>query len=229
MSNSTLSISSISKKIILACAGLFLICFLLVHLGINLFLLPITKDHEEIFTEAAHFMGTNLFIKAFEIVLFAAFVIHIIYAIILQLQNWKARGHAYKVFTKSKTSFLSKYIIYSGLLIFLFLLLHFYQFYFIKLGWVSAPALANIPSPQEEHFYSIAKYLFANDFVYSILYIVAFIILGLHLNHAFQSAFQTLGLNHSKYTPFIKALGTVYAFIIAIGYSIIPIYFMIWG
>ena len=73
MSNSNFSISSITKKIILAIAGLFLICFLLVHLGINLFLLPITKDHEEIFTEAAHFMGNNLFIKAFEVVLFAAF------------------------------------------------------------------------------------------------------------------------------------------------------------
>ena len=229
MSNSTFSISSITKKIILALAGLFLICFLLVHLGINLFLLPITKDHEEIFTAAAHFMGTNLFIKAFEIVLFAAFIIHVIYAVIIQLQNWKARGHAYKVSNKSKTSFLSKYLIYSGLLIFLFLLLHFYQFYFIKLGWVSAPVLANIPSPQDEHFYAIAKYLFANDFVYSILYIVAFIILGIHLNHAFQSAFQTLGLNHSKYTPFIKALGTVYALFITIGYSIIPIYFMIFG
>jgi len=228
MINSTLSIPSITKKIILAVAGLFLICFLLVHLGINLFLLPIHKDHVEIFTEAAHFMGTNLFIKAFEIVLFAAFIVHIIFAIILQLQNWKARGHAYKVCTKSKTSFLSKYIIYSGLLIFLFLLLHFYQFYFIKLGWVSYP-VTKIPLPQDEHFYSIAKYLFTNDFIYSILYIVAFIILGIHLNHAFQSAFQTLGLNHSKYTPFIKALGTVYAFFIAIGYSIIPIYFMIFG
>ena len=228
MSNLTFSISSITKKIILAFAGLFLICFLLVHLGINLFLLPITKDHEEIFTEAAHFMGTNLFIKAFEIVLFAAFIIHIIFAVILQIQNWKARGHAYKICSKSKTSFLSKYIIYSGLLIFLFLLLHFYQFYFVKLGWVSYPQSV-IPLPQDENFYAIAKYLFTNDFIFSILYVVAFIILGIHLNHSFQSAFQTLGLNHSKYTPFIKALGTVYAFIIAIGYSIIPIYFMIFG
>ncbi len=229
MINSTLSISSITKKIILALAGLFLICFLLVHMGINLFLLPIHKDHEEIFTEAAHFMSTNLFIQAFEIVLFAAFIIHIIYAIIIQLQNWKARGHAYKVCIKSKTSFLSKYLIYSGLLIFLFLLLHLYQFYFIKLGWVNAPVLANIPAPQDEHFFDIAKYLFANDLVFSILYIVAFIILGIHLNHAFQSAFQTLGLNHSKYTPFIKALGTIYALIISIGFSIIPLYFIIWG
>ncbi len=229
MIKSGLSISSITKKIIMALLGLFLIVFLLVHLGINLFILPICENHAEMFTAAAHFMSTNWIVKVFEVILIAAFLIHIIYGIILQIQNWGSRGINYKIPGKAKTSFMSRYIIYSGLVIFLFLVLHFYNFYFIKLGLISAPAAANIPFPQEEHFYQLVVYLFSHDIYFSILYIIAFIVLGIHLNHAFQSAFQTLGLNHSKYTPFIKAIGTLYAIVIAVGFSIIPLYYMIFG
>ncbi len=221
--------SSITKKVTTAIAGLFLVIFLLVHLGINLFLLPITEGHQEMFAAAAHFMGTNWIVKVFEIVLMAAFLIHICIGIILQLQNWAARGQRYKVSSKSTTSFMSRYIIYTGLMIFLFLILHFYNFYFIKLGLVAAPEAANIPFPQEEYFYELAVYMFSTEMVYSILYIVAFIFLGIHLNHAFQSAFQTLGLNHKKYTPAIKIFGKIYSVVIPLGYIIIPLYFMFVG
>ncbi|MCD4745914.1 MAG: succinate dehydrogenase cytochrome b subunit [Bacteroidales bacterium] len=224
--NNLLVFSSITKKIIMALAGLFLIVFLLVHLTINLFILPICENHDEIFSAIAHFMGTNSIVKTFEIVLMAGFLIHIIYGIILQIQNWIARGKGYKIANKTKTSFMSKYIIYSGLLILFFLILHFFDLYFIKLGLVEAPAAANIPHPHEEHFYDIVVYLFSNNLLYSIIYIIAFIVLGIHLNHTFQSAFQTLGLNHSKYTPFIKAVGTIYSIVIAIGFSIVPLYFI---
>ncbi len=213
----------------MAIAGLFLIMFLLVHLGINLLILPITENHKEMFTAAAHFMGTNWIVKAFEVVLMAAILIHALLGVILQIQNWTARGQAYKVKSKSTTSFMSKYIIYTGVMIFLFLGLHFYHFYFIKLGLVQAPVVANIAFPQEEHFYELAVYIFTNQLLYSVLYIVAFISLGIHLNHAFQSAFQTLGLNHKKYTPTIKFIGKLYSIIIPLGYIIIPLYFMVMG
>ncbi len=221
--------SSITKKVTTAIAGLFLIVFLMVHLGINLFILPITENHQEMFAAAAHFMGTNWIIKVFEIVLMGAILLHVALGIILQFQNWAARGQGYKVKSKSTTSFMSKYIIYTGIMILLFLLVHFYNFYFIKLGLVAAPEIANIAHPQEEHFYELAVYLFTNEIGYSILYIVAFVFLGIHLNHAFQSAFQTLGLNHKKYTPAIKTIGKLYSIIIPIGYIIIPLYFMILG
>jgi succinate dehydrogenase / fumarate reductase, cytochrome b subunit len=221
--------SSITKKVTTAIVGLFLIMFLMVHLGINLFILPITENHQEMFAAAAHFMGTNWLIKAFEIVLMGAFLIHILIGIILQFQNWAARGTQYKVRSKSTTSFMSRYIIYTGIMILLFLGLHFYNFYFIKLGLIEAPLAANIPHPQEEYFYELAVYLFTNEIVYSILYIISFIFLGIHLNHAFQSAFQTLGLNHKKYTPAIKTIGKIYSIVIPIGYIIIPLYFLILG
>lgn len=226
MSKSFLAFSSVTKKITMAIAGLFLIVFLLVHLGINLFLLPIHCEHKEWFAAAAHFMGANWLVKAFEIVLMAAFLIHILMGVILQIENWMARGQGYKVASKSKTSFMSKYIIWTGITVFLFLLLHFYNFYFIKLGLLAAPVSANIAHPQEEHFYELAVWLFTNDNVFNVLYLISFLALGIHLNHAFQSAFQTLGLNHKKYTPFIKGVGQVLSVVIPAGFAIIPLYFM---
>ena len=122
---------------------------------------------------------------------------------------------------------MSKYIIWTGLVILAFLALHFYQFYFIKLGIGEAPLAANVPHPQEEHFYELAVYLFSSSMLYSILYIISFVVLGIHLNHAFQSAFQSLGLNHKKYTPAIKAVGKVYSVVVPLGYIIIPLYFIL--
>ena len=226
MSKSLLSFSSVTKKITMAIAGLFLIVFLVVHLGINLFLLPIHADHKEWFSAAAHFMGTNWVVKIFELVLMAAIIIHILMGIVLYIQNRMARDVRYKVTSKSKTSFMSRYIIWTGAMILLFLAVHFYNFYFIKLGIVEAPAAANIPHPQEEHFFELAVYLFTNEIGFNILYLVSFVFLGIHLNHAFQSAFQTLGLNHKKYTPFIKGFGKVYSVVIPLGYMIIPLYYM---
>lgn len=96
MSNSSLKLSSITKKVIMALAGLFLISFLLVHLGINILVL-IPDTNREIYNKAAHFMATNPVIKVFEVILFAGFIIHIIYGIVLQIQNWRARPKGYKL------------------------------------------------------------------------------------------------------------------------------------
>jgi succinate dehydrogenase / fumarate reductase cytochrome b subunit len=90
----------------------------------------------------------------------------------------------------------------------------------VKLGWVSPPVGIG-----PEDFYQMALLLFADKF-YAILYVVLMIFLGFHLHHAFQSAFQTLGLNHTKYTPFIKAVGTLYSVVVPLGYASIPLYFI---
>ncbi|HPS63092.1 MAG TPA: succinate dehydrogenase, partial [Bacteroidales bacterium] len=89
MDSSFLRFSSITKKIWMACLGLFLMMFLLVHLGINLCLLR--DDGGKWFSAAAHFMGTNYIVKVFEVVLFGGFILHILLGIILQMQNWLAR------------------------------------------------------------------------------------------------------------------------------------------
>ena len=229
MSQSNVGLASITKKTIMAIAGLFLVVFLAVHMGINLFLLPITADHKEIFEEAAHFMGTNPLVKIMEIFLMAAFILHIFQGFAIQIQNWKARKMGYKVAQKTKTSFFSRHMIWTGIVILLFLVIHFYQFYFIKLGFVTAPEQFAHVTSHEELFYEIAVYLFTNDLFFSVLYLISFVALSLHLNHATQSAFQTFGLNHPRYMPFIKGFSTVYAILIGVGFSVIPLYFMIAG
>lgn len=225
MSN-TKALSSITKKVIMSLAGLFLISFLLVHLGINLFLLPLTENHREIFLASAEFMSTFPPMKIMEIVLFGGFILHGIYGVIVQLQNWSSRGDkGYAVASKTKATFASKTMIYTGLLVLLFLAMHMYQFYFIKLGFASGAMLEN----GHPDFFSIAVNLFSNDMVFSMIYIAAFVVLGFHLQHAFQSAFQTLGWNHPKYTPLVKAFGNIYAVVVPLGFIIIPLYYMFMG
>lgn len=204
----------------MAFLGLFLMVFLVVHLGINLCLLR--SDGGAWFNAAAHFMGTNYIVKVFEIGLFGGVIFHILIGIILQIQNWMSRPVRYMVTNKTDTPFLSKYMIYTGGIVFIFLIIHFINFYFIKLGWVSNPHI----SPEgEPEFYLIAQELFMQP-LYSFLYIALFIVLGFHLNHAFQAAWQTLGVNHPQYNNCISRFGTFYAIIVPLGFIIIPIYFL---
>jgi succinate dehydrogenase / fumarate reductase cytochrome b subunit len=200
--------------------GLFLAVFLVVHLSINLLLLM--NDGGEAFSAAAEFMGTNIFIQIFEKVLFLAFILHILLGIFLWWVNLKARPVKYVKPNVSKTSTGSKFMIHTGVIVLIFLFLHFLNFYLVKVGVVPVPEGA-----EDKHdFYNMVIMLFSNMW-YSIIYIISFIALGIHLNHAIQSGFQSMGWEHSKYTPCIKKLSTVYAIVIAVGFSIIPIYFLI--
>ena len=217
MGNSTLQ-SSLTKKYVMALAGLFLITFLFVHMTINLFVLLPSKD---LFNIAAHFMGTNIFIKIFEVVLFGGFIIHIIYGVIIQIQNWLARPARYKVEGWSHTSPFSKFMIHLAVLIFIFLVIHLGDFY-IKakfLGEVGEVAI------NDKMYHDLAALVIAKFQIplYVFGYILAFVFLGFHLQHGFQSAFQSLGLNHSKYTPFIKILSTIISIVLALGYICIPL------
>jgi succinate dehydrogenase / fumarate reductase cytochrome b subunit len=219
MNNTLLKFSSITKKIVMACVGLFLVIFLLVHLGINLTLLR--GDEGKWFNDASNFMSTNYIVKIFEIVLFGGFLVHILIGVILTLQNWAARPIGYKKCIRSETSFFSRYMIWTGVIIFIFLAIHFMNFYFVKLGLVPVPEGA----ADKHDFYHMVINLFQLP-LYSIIYIILIIILGLHLNHAVQSAFQTMGLNHDKYMKCVKTCSAIYAIIVAGGFIIIPVYFL---
>jgi succinate dehydrogenase / fumarate reductase cytochrome b subunit len=221
-----LRFSSLTKKFIMALVGAFLMVFMIVHLGINLFILPITPNHKEIFREAVYFMTSNPLVKIMEIFLFGGFILHIILGVILQIQNWMARPVRYKKEGWSHTSFFSKFMIHTGIIIGVFITIHLINFYLVKEGITKAPE--GVARVTDDHdFYSMALNLFTNK-AYSIFYIVIFVFLGFHLNHAFQSAFQSLGLDHSKYTPFIKAVGDLYSIVIPLGFCLIPLYFLIY-
>jgi succinate dehydrogenase / fumarate reductase cytochrome b subunit len=222
MNFSFIHFSSITKKIWMALLGLFLMVFLVVHLGINLCLLR--SDGGQWFYAAAHFMATNYIIKVLEVILFGGFFLHILFGIILQIRNWFSRPVRYKISNKTKTPFLSKYMIYTGAIVMTFLVIHLFNFFFIKFGWVKSP----VPMREggEPDFVAVSQYLFSQPF-YAMFYIGLFIALGFHLYHAFQAAFQTLGLDHKTYTPYITGFGIFYSIVIPSGYILIPIYFLI--
>ena len=209
--------SSITKKIIMSLMGLFLLTFLVVHLTVNSFLF-FSKD---LFNEGAHFMGTNAFIQVFQWVLFAGFAIHIFYGIVLQIQNWMSRPKGYKKRAAMEESPFSKYMIYTGIVILIFLIMHLNNFFFVKMGWVGH-GIALTPNGEEDMGQLVIN-LFHNG-AYVIIYVVLILLMGFHLDHALQSAFQSLGLNHPTYWGFIKGLSRVYAIVVAVGFAIIPLF-----
>ena len=212
---SKMELSSIVRKFIMALSGLFLIVFLITHLVINSLTLASSKD---LFNEAAHFMATNPIIYAMQYVLALGFIIHIGMGIKLTIQNKRARSQEYVYNKMSKnTDLSSRSMIVSGGLVIVFLALHlrdyFYQMKFVGL-------------PEGTTDYDLVVNLFTNPY-YTAVYVIAFIVLGIHLNHGFKSAFQSMGANHKKYNPLIKTVSTAYSLVIALGFSTIAIFHFI--
>ena len=206
--------STVGRKFAMALTGLFLVIFLVVHLSVNLtlFLGP------ESFNEASHFMAHNPLIQAMQFVLAFGFIYHIFLGIVLTLQNWKARGS--ERYAKNRwaehTPFNSRTMIYTGVLVLLFLILHLGD-YFVPM---KKAQFNHEPMDHYEHVVA----LFGNP-VYVIIYVIAFILLAIHLSHGFQSAFQSIGWRHGKYLGLINFLGKLYFWIIGLGFSAIAIYF----
>ena len=210
-----MELSSIVRKFIMALSGLFLIIFLITHLVINSLTLASSKD---LFNEAAHFMATNPIIYAMQYVLALGFIIHIGMGIKLTVQNKRARSQEYVYNKMSKnTDLSSRSMIVSGGLVIVFLALHlrdyFYQMKFVGL-------------PEGTTDYDLVVNLFTNPY-YTAVYVIAFIVLGIHLNHGFKSAFQSMGANHKKYNPLIKTVSTAYSLLISLGFSTIAIFHFI--
>jgi succinate dehydrogenase / fumarate reductase cytochrome b subunit len=202
--------SSVAKKFVMALAGVFLLLFLPVHLSINLLLL---KSNPEPFNKAAHFMATFPVIRIIEIVLIAAILIHISWGIYLQIQNWLARPVRYAARNKSETYFFSRFMIWTGLCILIYFIIHFTNFWFIRLGLIPG---------NSENFYALAHDLFKIP-AYNIIYLTCFVLLGLHLFHAFTSAFQTLGLNNRIWKPILNTVAWIYAIVLPLGFATISI------
>ncbi|MCT4664153.1 MAG: succinate dehydrogenase cytochrome b subunit [Flavobacteriales bacterium] len=206
--------SSLGRKMVMGITGLFLASFLVIHLigNLALFYDPVA------FNEYTKFMSSNALIRVMEIVLVLGFGSHIIDAILLTKANNKARPVKYAM-DKKKSSWYSRNMGLTGSVILVFLVIHIGT-YFVpyKLGDPSLDATGL------KDMYTIVVNSF-QQWWYSLLYIVSFVVLGAHLNHGFQSAFQTLGVNHPKYTPFIQKVGVVFSILITIGFISFPIYF----
>jgi len=208
--------TSIGKKIFMALTGILLILFLITHLLGNLQLFA--GDGGVAFNNYAETLGKIPLIPLIEAGLGLLFLLHILNGIYLWWNNKKARPVKYKVQKPSEgASVFSRTMVLTGSITFIFLVIHLRTFWFAS----------KIENPGGDLFQLVVESF--RDPIYSGFYIVAMVLLGFHLNHGFQSAFQTFGWNHSKYFPFIQKLGTIYAIIMAVGFASMPIYFLLGG
>ena len=220
--------SSIGKKFTMGLTGLFLITFLIVHCGINAMIF--FNDGGQTFNHWGHLMGTNLIIRTMEIGLFVFLLLHIIQGLMLWGQNNKARPVKYAVKDSSSNStWYSRSMGLLGTLILLFLVLHLYHFWTPSRfgGMAQIHELGKIDLPEyNQHgihtLYAEMLVVFQNLWVV-IIYVLGVFALCWHLIHGFQSAFQTFGINHKRYTPLIKGLGWAYSIIICLLFAAMPV------
>jgi len=211
--------STLGRKVLMALTGLFLIIFLIVHLSGNFQLLM--DDGGKAFNIYAKFMTTNPVIKTTSYLLYATFIVHIIWAILLTTHNKKARPVGYAV-TKGSTNstWSSRNMGFLGTIIFIFLVIHLRNFWY-EMHWGGIPKV-NYDGSEVKDLYTVVNASFA-QWWYVALYVVSMIGLMFHLFHGFKSAFQTLGLNHPKYNPVIKGVGYAFAVIVPALFAAIPI------
>lgn len=200
--------SSLGKKVVMGLTGLFLILFLPVHLGGNLQLL--NNDEGATFNEYAEMMAHNPFIKITSFGLYAFIIIHAIQGLLIWAANRKATGVKYAVNSNKNVTWASKNMALLGSLLLIFIGIHMGDFWYA------------MKFQGESNLYEKVVTSFSQLWIV-IVYVISMIALGFHLVHGFGSAFQTLGLNHKKYTPIIDTLGKIYAVVISALYAIIPI------
>lgn len=208
--------SSIGKKILMSLTGLFLTLFLVIHLIGNLQLLA---GDGQAFNEYAHFMGHNPLIQTISIGNFFFILLHFFLAIGLTQQNKKSRQVAYANDNKSG-HWTSRNMLVFGAIIFLFIIIHLSNFWYrAKFGSLPMVDYGNGPV---KDLYNLVDAKFSNGF-YVLFYVGSMLFIAFHLWHGFQSAFQTVGVNSSKYTPIIKGVGYGLSLLLCVGFAIIPL------
>lgn len=205
--------SSLGKKLIMGLTGLFLISFLLVHCGINATIF--INDSGHTFNEAAEFMANNVFIRTAEIVLFLGLILHAADGLLLWKENNNKRPVAYASVSSDTSTWYSRSMGLLGTLLLIFLILHLRHF------WYVSRLTDEITSGQDTLFGEM-KEVFQHLWIV-IIYVLGCISLAYHLLHGFQSAFQTLGINHPKYSPLIKSIGVGFSILIPLVFALMPI------
>ncbi len=224
MSSKKQGLSSIGKKVIMALTGFFLMFFLLQHLSINL----LSVFNADSFNEVSHFMGTNPLVQwVLQPVLIFSVVFHFVWGMKLEYENNQARNVKYAKYNGgANASWMSRNMIISGLAVLAFLALHFYDFWIpeINTKYVIGDTSGLIEGTENFRYHEELVHKFAHQPWRVFLYVLSFVMLSLHLLHGFQSSFQSVGFNHTKYTPVIKMLGNIFAIAIPLGFIFIAIY-----
>jgi succinate dehydrogenase / fumarate reductase cytochrome b subunit len=208
--------SSIARKVAMSLSALFLIIFLIIHLVVNL----TSVFSEEVFNSMSHFMGTNALIQfLLQPVLIFGVVFHFVLGFVLEIKNRNARGVGYARYNgAAAASWVSRNMIITGAVVLAFIVLHFIDFWFPEMNYKYIEVL-----PEDPHrYFEELQHKFLSP-VRVGAYVVAFIMLSLHLWHGFQSAFQSIGFNN-KYTKCVVAFGKFYAVVIPLGFIFIALY-----
>jgi succinate dehydrogenase / fumarate reductase, cytochrome b subunit len=224
---SDLFTSSVGKKWVMALTGLFLISFLVIHVGLNSCIFNDLSifdpdDNGRMFNKAAHFMGASVLIRIIEIGLFVGFIIHIIQGYVLAAQNTSRRGTGYKVKMGTfGSTWYSKSMGLLGTLLLFFLIIHISHF------WVPSRVTQTLAPVQygdmEAHdLFARMVAVFHNPWIVA-LYLLGCISLAWHLLHGFQSAFRTLGLSNHKYIKMIKGFGVFFSIFVPLLFAMMPL------
>ncbi len=208
--------SSIVRKVAMALSGLFLVFFLLQHFSINL----ASVFSEDAFNAASHFMGTNPVVQfILQPILIFGVVFHFVMGFVLEARNRGARLVKYAQYNgAANASWMSRNMIFSGLAVLAFLGLHFYDF------WIPEMVHKYVKFAPEDatRYYAETVEKFHSP-VRTILYVISFVFLALHLLHGFASSFQSVGVNN-KYSTNIQKFAKAFAVVIPVGFIFIALF-----
>ena len=219
--------SSVGKKVIMSVSGIALILFLLFHMSMNL----VAIFSGEAYNMICEFLGANWYALVATAGLAALVVVHFVYAIILTLQNKKARGgQAYAGTAKPKSvEWASQNMFVLGVIVILGMGLHLFNFWAeMQLVEVMHMLGANVDATNAANgVYHITK-TFACP-VYVVLYLVWLVALWFHLTHGFWSALQTLGWNNQVWFERWRCIGNVVVTIIVAGFAAVMLFYAVQG
>lgn len=206
--------SSVGTKLLMGLTGVALFIYMLLHLAGNALIFA----GPEIFNEYSHKLISNPLIIPIEIGLLAIFLVHIYKAVTMWMANSAARPVAYNKKERaggaSRKSVASSTMIGSGLFLLVFVIIHVKQFKFGSWYQVTDSTVRDLYRTELE--------VFQNPF-WVVVYVVATLLVGLHLRHGIASAFQSLGLDHPVYTRRLTAIGIMFAVLIGVGLAMIPV------
>ncbi|WP_315050540.1 succinate dehydrogenase cytochrome b subunit [Capnocytophaga leadbetteri] len=210
--------TSVARKVAMALSALFLILFLIIHLAVNL----TSVISENTFNELSHFMGTNPLIQfAMQPVLLAGVIFHFVMGFVLEIQNKRARGSEkyYAYNGGANSSWMSRNMIITGVMILLFLALHLWDFWVGEMNYKYIQF--NEPNPTRYYHELIEKF---HEPLRVGMYVLCFVFLCLHLLHGFQSAFQSMGWKDDARKKLISQVGNWYSYIICGGFIFIALF-----
>jgi succinate dehydrogenase / fumarate reductase cytochrome b subunit len=211
--------SSVGKKFIMSLTGIFLISFLVVHVGINACIWA--NDGGQMFNLASHFMAKTVVIRILEVGLFAGLLLHIVQGFVLEVQNRSRRRIGYAVPLGNRGSkWYSRSMGLLGTLLLFFLIIHLANFW-VPSRFSELPATEINGKNVADQYAEIVRVF--QDPLVVLLYLLGCISLMYHLLHGFQSAFRTLGVPNGKYISIIKGLGFGFAVIVSLAFAMMPV------